>query len=83
MQAMKMFQGGGGSASSGGGGQSQMISMAMQEASKLFDSQASQGNVAGKSRESSFSFANTNKNQGVPTSSLLLRQLANSLCRCT
>lgn len=50
MQAMKMFQGGGsqGGQSSGGGGQAQMISMAMQEASKLFDKQSSQGNVAGK-----------------------------------
>lgn len=41
---------GGGSAAggnSGAGGQAQMISLAMQEASKLFDSQASQGNVAG------------------------------------
>lgn len=51
MQAMKMFQSGGNSGSgSGGGGQAQMISMAMQEASKLFDSQASQGNVSGKSK---------------------------------
>lgn len=47
MQAFKMFQGGGGG---GGGGQAQMISMAMQEASKLFDNQSSQGNLAGESR---------------------------------
>lgn len=47
MQAFKMFQGGGGS-SGGGGGQAQMISMAMQEASKLFDQQSGQGNVAGE-----------------------------------
>ena len=46
MQALKMFQGGGG-ASSGSGGQNQMVSMAMQEASSLFDSQSSQGNVMG------------------------------------
>jgi hypothetical protein len=38
---------GGGSGGSSGGGQSQMISMAMQEASKLFDQQSGQGNVAG------------------------------------
>jgi hypothetical protein len=37
-----MFQGGG-----GGGGQSQMIGMAMQEASKLFDQQSGMGNVQG------------------------------------
>lgn len=43
---MKMFQGGGGG-SGGSGGQSQMISMAMSEASKLFDQQSSQGNVQG------------------------------------
>lgn len=49
MQAMKMFQGGQGSGNSGGGGQAQMISMAMQEASKLFDKQSSQGNVASTS----------------------------------
>lgn len=49
MQAFKMFSGGSGSSgqSSGGGGQAQMISMAMQEASKLFDKQNAQGNVAG------------------------------------
>lgn len=46
MQALKMFQGGGGS--SQGGGQSQMMGMAMQEASKLFDQQSAQGNVASK-----------------------------------
>jgi len=43
---LKMFQGGGGG-SGGSGGQSQMISMAMSEASKLFDQQSSQGNVQG------------------------------------
>ena len=46
MQAFKMFQGGGGGGSGGSGGQSQMISMAMQEAGKLFDQQSGQGNVA-------------------------------------
>lgn len=46
MQALKMFSGGGG-ASGGSGSQSQMVSMAMQEASKLFDQQSSQGNVQG------------------------------------
>jgi hypothetical protein len=44
MQALKMFSGGG---SGGSGSQSQMVGMAMQEASKLFDQQNSQGNVAG------------------------------------
>ena len=39
---------GGGSGGSSGGGQSQMISMAMQEAGKLFDQQSGQGNIAGK-----------------------------------
>lgn len=49
MQALKMFQGG----SSGGGSQSDFIGMAMSQASKLFDSQSSQGNVAsGASKES-------------------------------
>jgi hypothetical protein len=43
MQALKMFSGGG--SGGGQGGQAQMIGMAMSEASKLFDSQASQGNV--------------------------------------
>lgn len=41
MQALKMFSGGQG----GGQSQSQFIAMAMGEASKLFDQQASQGNV--------------------------------------
>jgi len=44
MQALKMFSGGGGG-SGGSGGQSQMISMAMQEASSLFENQSAQGNV--------------------------------------
>ena len=49
MQAFKMFNSGSsGGQSSGGGGQAQMISMAMQEASKLFDKQSGQGNVSGK-----------------------------------
>ena len=38
-----MFSGGG--ASSGSGGQSQLIGMAMSEASKLFDQQSGMGNV--------------------------------------
>lgn len=42
MQALKMFSGGQG----GGQSQNQFIAMAMGEASKLFDQQASQGNVA-------------------------------------
>ncbi|KEF54590.1 uncharacterized protein A1O9_09032 [Exophiala aquamarina CBS 119918] len=47
MQALKMFSGGSGGSSGGSGSQSQsqMISMAMQEASKLFDKQNGQGNV--------------------------------------
>lgn len=51
MQALKMFQGGGGNSQGGQGGQggqAQMMGMAMQEASKLFDQQSSQGNVASK-----------------------------------
>lgn len=48
MQAFKMFQGGSGGSSGGsGGGQGQLISLAMQEAGKLFDQQNGQGNVAG------------------------------------
>ncbi len=49
LQALKMFSGGGsgqGGMGGGGGGQSQMIGLAMSEASKLFDQQSSQGNVA-------------------------------------
>lgn len=45
MQAFKMFSGGSGGSASGGG-QAQMMSMAMQEASKLFDQQSGQGNLA-------------------------------------
>jgi hypothetical protein len=56
MQALKMFTSGGSgssSGSSGGSSQSQFIGMAMSQASKLFDSQSSQGNVAsGASKES-------------------------------
>jgi len=49
MQAMKMFTGGGG----GGGGQNEFIGMAMAQASKLFEQQSAQGNVAsGESKES-------------------------------
>jgi hypothetical protein len=46
MQAMKMFTSGGGSSSGGGGGggmQTQLISMAMSEASSLFDKQGAAG----------------------------------------
>lgn len=51
MQALKMFSGSSGGGS--GGSQSQMISMAMQEASRLFDNQSSQGNVqSGTSKQS-------------------------------
>lgn len=39
--------GGGAGGGAGAGGQAQMISLAMQEASKLFDSQSAQGNIAG------------------------------------
>lgn len=49
MQALKMFTGGGASAgasTASTGGQSQFIGLAMSEASKLFDSQASQGTLA-------------------------------------
>ena len=50
MQALKMFQGSSGSSS---GSQSAFIGMAMSQASKLFDSQSSQGNVeSGASKES-------------------------------
>lgn len=50
-EALKMFTGGGaglgGMGSQGGGNdQNQLISMAMSEASKLFDQQSSQGNVS-------------------------------------
>lgn len=50
MQALKHFTGG---QSSGGGGQNEFIGMAMGQASKLFEQQSSQGNVAsGESKES-------------------------------
>lgn len=51
MQALKMFSGGGGDSQSGS--QNNFIGMAMGQASKLFDQQSSQGNVAsGASKES-------------------------------
>jgi len=43
MQVLKNFTSGGGSGGGGGNGQTQLISMAMSEASKLFDSQGSAG----------------------------------------
>ena len=48
MQALKMFTGGGGGGGSSQGGNSQnaFIGMAMGQASKLFDQQSSQGQVA-------------------------------------
>lgn len=50
MQALKMFTSG---QAGGSNSQSQLIGLAMGEASKLFDSQASQGRVAsGSSKES-------------------------------
>jgi len=53
MQAMKMFTGGSGGQFSSGGGQNQFIGMAMAQASKLFEQQSAQGNVAaGASKES-------------------------------
>lgn len=53
MQALKMFTGGSSGNSSGGNSQNAFIGMAMGQASKLFDSQASQGNVSsGASKES-------------------------------
>jgi len=47
MQALKMFTGGQSGNSAGGNSQNAFIGMAMGQASKLFDSQASAGNVAG------------------------------------
>lgn len=53
MQALKMFTGGGSGNSSSGNSQNAFVGMAMAQASKLFDSQSSQGNVAsGSSKES-------------------------------
>jgi hypothetical protein len=53
MQALKMFSGGQSGGSSGGNSQNAFIGMAMGEASKLFEQQSSQGNVAsGASKES-------------------------------
>jgi len=52
MQALKMFTGGSGGGgggmggSSGGGSQNQFVGMAMSEASKLFDQQSANGQVA-------------------------------------
>ncbi|PSR94516.1 hypothetical protein BD289DRAFT_135929 [Coniella lustricola] len=48
MQAIKMFAGG-----SGGSSQSELIGLAMSEASKLFDSQASSGRVSSDSSKES------------------------------
>lgn len=48
MQAIKMFTGG-----SGGSSQSELIGLAMSEASKLFDSQASSGRVSSDSSKES------------------------------
>jgi len=48
MQALKKFSGGGGQSGNSmpqGGAQNQYISMAMQEASRLFDKQSAAGNV--------------------------------------
>jgi hypothetical protein len=51
--ALKTFSGGGSGGSSGGNSQNAFVGMAMGEASKLFDSQSSAGNVAsGASKES-------------------------------
>jgi len=53
MQALKMFTGGQSGNSQGGNNQNAFIGMAMGEASKLFEQQSSQGNVAsGASKES-------------------------------
>jgi hypothetical protein len=53
MQALKMFTGGGSGNSASGNSQNAFVGMAMAQASKLFDSQSSQGNVAsGASKES-------------------------------
>lgn len=52
MQAMKMFTGGG-SSSGSGSTQSELIGLAMSEASKLFEQQSSAGKVgSGASKES-------------------------------
>ena len=52
MQALKMFNGGG-SSSGGGSSQNEFIGMAMGQASKLFEQQQANGNVAeGESKES-------------------------------
>jgi hypothetical protein len=53
MQALKMFTGGQSGGSQQGNSQNAFVGMAMGQASKLFDSQASQGNVqGGASKES-------------------------------
>jgi hypothetical protein len=46
MQALKMFTGGQSGATAQGNSQNAFVGMAMAEASKLFDQQAGQGNVA-------------------------------------
>jgi len=53
MQALKMFTGGGSGGSSGGNSQNAFVGMAMGQASKLFDQQSSQGNVASGSNKES------------------------------
>ena len=53
MQALKMFTGGGSGGQSGGSSQNDFIGMAMGQASKLFDQQSSQGNVASGSNKQS------------------------------
>merc|ERR1712225_73694 len=52
MQALKMFSGGGSGNTQQGNSQNAFVGMAMAEASKLFDNQSSQGNVANASKES-------------------------------
>lgn len=77
MQALKMFTGGSSGSSSGGSSQNAFIGMAMGQASKLFDSQASQGNVSeGASKESAIQKAGESKSSFPLSSVHRLKQCA-------
>jgi len=78
MQALKMFTGGQSGNSQGGNGQNAFVGMAMGQASKLFDKQSAQGNVAsGASKESAIQQAGEmalkmyTKSQGGGSSGLM------------
>ena len=75
-----MFSGGGGGGGGrqSGGGQSQLMGMAMGEASKLFDQQNSQGNVQnGADKQSAINSAGKMALQMVSKSRKICRRMLN------